>query len=69
MSDDEGFSREVLGRLAAMERSQAWLARKLNYKSPSALHYYVNEHRPWPRSVKVAVALVLDIRSERGAAA
>lgn len=58
------FEREVLARLGEIDRTQAWLARRIG-RSPSALHNYLTGRRPWPREVRLMVATLLDIKSDR----
>ena len=62
----DDFGREVVGRLAAMERSQGWLARRVR-RSPSAISHYLKGRRPWPVNVKLMVIAILDIHEERAA--
>lgn len=54
------FWESVVGRLAAMERSQAWLARRVG-KLPTTLNNYRKGHRPTPERLKRDIALVLGL--------
>jgi hypothetical protein len=62
------FWTRALGRLQEMERSQAWLARRVG-RTPQAINNYVKGHRPTPKSLQREVALILDLREEQVAAA
>ena len=56
----------VLGRLAAAERSQAWLARHLGLPRRT-LNRYVLGQRSTPSDLAERIAAVLDLRDHRAA--
>ncbi len=60
------FWQAALGRLEAMERTQAWLARRLGV-SRQCVHRMVHGKDSTPKQTRRAVAVLLDIRTERAA--
>lgn len=52
---------KVSGRLEAMERTWAWLARRLGI-DPSTLNKYKNGKHPTPERVRYAINLILGIK-------
>jgi hypothetical protein len=58
----------VIGRLTVMERSQAWLARRLG-RNPQTINMYRKGHRPTPERLRREIALLLDIREQAEVAA
>ncbi len=57
------FWERVIAELAAIERSQAWLARRVG-RNPQTLNMYRKGRRPTPKGLRREIGLILGLKDE-----